>query len=446
MRCPYQILSVDRQVHSEDLKKAYRSLLLKFHPDKRIDVDKEEATKHFLEIQKAYELLSDPQERAWFDSHREEILGNGPQGKNTVDIFRYYSSFCYEGYDDGPSNLFYTIAQEDKFFKSSVNYPSFGDSSSNPEFCATFYNFWTRYSTTRSFSHLDKYDLRQAPNRTVRRFMEKENSKLRAATKKEYNEAVRSLVLFVKRRDRRLSEPTRRSNQQNKKSVSSVHKIPKKTFDQPEGSWLPHLWVLDDPEPFSSDEAEKVTDSFFCVVCDKLFSSSKTFTQHTRSKAHSKRHAQLRQDLLSDERLCQSEQKIPALLREENKMKEVEFIKRKSKKKSLPEAENYGVESELEHYLTLSDSYVAKISKKRQKPHLIGSVELVSEENGNRKDITKDFRSESKEEAKEVNKADYKVIICNTCGSTFESRNKLFHHLKNENHTFKVESKPNKKK
>ena len=43
------------------------------HPDKNAD-NVEEATKMFKEIQEAYQMLSDPHERAWYDSHREQVI------------------------------------------------------------------------------------------------------------------------------------------------------------------------------------------------------------------------------------------------------------------------------------------------------------------------------------------------------------------------------------
>src|SRR4051812_37745117 len=58
------------------IKKAYRRKALELHPDRNYG-DVENATIKFAEIQSAYEVLSDPQERAWYDSHRLSILGGG---------------------------------------------------------------------------------------------------------------------------------------------------------------------------------------------------------------------------------------------------------------------------------------------------------------------------------------------------------------------------------
>lgn len=63
-RCHYDVLGVPRDVPDSDLRKAYRRLALRHHPDKNPD-DVEECTRVFNSIQQAYEVLSDAQERAW---------------------------------------------------------------------------------------------------------------------------------------------------------------------------------------------------------------------------------------------------------------------------------------------------------------------------------------------------------------------------------------------
>ena len=70
-----------------------------FHPDKNPD-DPEGAKAAFQIIQQAYDVLSDPQERAWYDNHREEIL-RGARGEKLdedgLDVFKYFSRSCYSG-------------------------------------------------------------------------------------------------------------------------------------------------------------------------------------------------------------------------------------------------------------------------------------------------------------------------------------------------------------
>lgn len=76
MKCHYEILHIERDATPADIKKAYRKEARVWHPDKnqhRID----EATEYFKLIQSAYATLSDPQERTWYDDHREAILRGG---------------------------------------------------------------------------------------------------------------------------------------------------------------------------------------------------------------------------------------------------------------------------------------------------------------------------------------------------------------------------------
>lgn len=58
----YKILEVNRSASVAEIKKAYRRLALKWHPDKNPD-NQDEATKKFKEISEAYEVLSDEKKR-----------------------------------------------------------------------------------------------------------------------------------------------------------------------------------------------------------------------------------------------------------------------------------------------------------------------------------------------------------------------------------------------
>jgi len=70
----YEILNVSKEVSSNDLKKAYRKLAMKHHPDKGGD----EA--EFKQIQEAYDCLSDPEKRDLYDKYGKEGLEQGGRG------------------------------------------------------------------------------------------------------------------------------------------------------------------------------------------------------------------------------------------------------------------------------------------------------------------------------------------------------------------------------
>lgn len=71
----YEILGVEEKADTAAIKKAYRALARKYHPDKNPD-DKESEQK-FKEIQEAYEILSDPGKRKKYDAMRRNPFGSG---------------------------------------------------------------------------------------------------------------------------------------------------------------------------------------------------------------------------------------------------------------------------------------------------------------------------------------------------------------------------------
>ena len=64
----YEVLGVERSASADEVKKAFRRLALKHHPD-RNPSNKQEAEERFKEISEAYEVLSDPQKRAAYDQY-----------------------------------------------------------------------------------------------------------------------------------------------------------------------------------------------------------------------------------------------------------------------------------------------------------------------------------------------------------------------------------------
>lgn len=68
----YSILEVPREASAEEIKKAYRKLAVKYHPDK--NPGDSTAEKKFKEISEAYEVLSDESKRRLYDQYGKRVL------------------------------------------------------------------------------------------------------------------------------------------------------------------------------------------------------------------------------------------------------------------------------------------------------------------------------------------------------------------------------------
>ncbi|KAK2446096.1 dnaJ protein subfamily B member [Trifolium repens] len=77
----YNILKVDKNATEDDLKKAYRKLAMKWHPDKN-PTNKKEAEANFKQISEAYAVLSDPKRRIVYDQLGEQGLHDRPPQEN----------------------------------------------------------------------------------------------------------------------------------------------------------------------------------------------------------------------------------------------------------------------------------------------------------------------------------------------------------------------------
>ncbi|MDD2874399.1 MAG: molecular chaperone DnaJ [Azoarcus sp.] len=90
----YEVLGVNRDASDDEIKKAYRKLAMKHHPDR--NPDSKDAEEKFKEAKEAYEILSEPQKKAAYDRYGhagvDQSMGGGGQG--------------FEGFGDAFSDIF----------------------------------------------------------------------------------------------------------------------------------------------------------------------------------------------------------------------------------------------------------------------------------------------------------------------------------------------------
>jgi len=93
----YQVLGVEKNASPEEIKRAYRRMAIKYHPDK--NPGNKEAEAKFKECAEAYEVLSDPDKRKQYDQYGHEGLrGTGMHDFSRMNVEDIFSMFGFEDF------------------------------------------------------------------------------------------------------------------------------------------------------------------------------------------------------------------------------------------------------------------------------------------------------------------------------------------------------------
>lgn len=224
-----------------------------------------------------------------------------------------------------------------------TRYPSFGNSKTpfadNDGFLGygsyvrDFYAAWTNFSSVKSFRWMDKWRLSEAPNRYVRRAMEKENKKARENARREYNDTVRvnlvtlsvfpdicvnetvhklkSLARFVRKRDPRY-KAFQAEEEKRKEAAAAEQRAriqrEREALQAQAAAYQEQEWAkidndgLEDLMSSENEEEEQVESSeFYCVVCDKYYKSERQFASHEISRKHVRLAQAMKEEMMADE-------------------------------------------------------------------------------------------------------------------------------------------------
>lgn len=137
----YKILGIGRDSDQNAIKKAYRKLALKWHPDKNGD-NKEEAEAKFKNISEAYDVLSDENKKAIYDKYGKEGLTGGSGGGRNSQGF----SFNFGGGGGG-----FHFRSADDIFRDFFEHDPFGE-----DILADFFGSGFRRSRSRPGSNVGR--------------------------------------------------------------------------------------------------------------------------------------------------------------------------------------------------------------------------------------------------------------------------------------------------
>lgn len=503
-RCYYEVLDVERQATEDEIKKAYRRKALELHPDRNYG-NVEAATQKFAEVSSAYEVLSDPQERAWYDSHRDSILRGG-SGNAEEDQFEHNARMTSAGdivglmgrfnasvpFTDAP-NGFYGILQQtfanlareedaacDWEGLEAIDYPDFGSKEDNYEdVVRPFYRVWINFTTKKTFSWRDAYRASDAPDRATRRLIEKENRRLREEGIREFNDAVRVLVAFVRKRDPRYipNSQTEADRQKILRDAAAAQAARSRARNQrkfeehvvPE--WAKTQGGGEGMEGGFESESEEEVETIECVVCGKVFKSEKQYQAHEKSKKHIKAVQELQREMrMENEQLNLDEEVesepdsaggLGATAEDLNKLdikaKEA-IVENGTSPSEVGVTENpaskaldgvappdtteplkfNGQREENSDSESQDDEYAPRKAVENRISSQINidpdSTPAASDGDSTKPKIGKAKLKKAKKAAKLEQAGQESQFRCVTCNETFPSKNKLYDHIKEEDH------------
>jgi DnaJ family protein A protein 5 len=351
VECHYAVLEVDRGANEDEIRKAYRRQALRWHPDKNLGEKQEEAEVRFKKINAAYEVLSDAQERQWYDDHRESILagfdGKGGEGAGadvspTPNLWEWFRASCYDGLGDDPKGFFGVYAavfddvlrvERERADRSdpgaaaaTAAMPRFGLSGASRAEVESFYASWESFTSRLSFAWADLYNPSEvANNRWERRAVEKENKKGRDGARRDYNDLVRSLVAFCKKRDMRvLRIAQERAREKEERDAAFRRQQEAQKAARAEARAAFFQLQAEEEERIKAEEAasgrkvyrmadehdsaeERDHTVYVCEICHKDFKSEKQYDNHEKSKKHLEELKKLEKKLREEERRAAAE-------------------------------------------------------------------------------------------------------------------------------------------
>jgi DnaJ homolog subfamily A member 5 len=361
-----------------------------------------------------------------------------------------------------------------------VDYPSFGEKEdSYEEVVKPFYADWNGFMTEKTYVWEDRHRYSEAPDRRIRRIMEKENKKFRDDAIKEFNDSVCTLVAFVRKRDPRykpnFQTDAERQKELREASAAQATRSRAANAERLKGD-VPAWTKTRDTEELEESEDDEIVEQFECVACRKTFKSEKQFDEHEKSKKHQKSVHSLKRQMQEDnERLDLGDlgQKSGDFtpMEEEDDEDVTEDTDRESESDEADGAASAIVD------LKVDDAMTGSIEALSVDEHASPKIDAAEESASSEDDIDDEYAPRSEvtgrlgalisepatvsEQDSDVSKPDTKLgkaaqkrakraareaaadqegvmFKCAKCNSSFPSRTRLFQHISNFGHAAPV--------
>ncbi len=212
----YEVLGLGHlrfEATHEQIRKNYRQKVLEYHPD-HYKEDTEGTM--FKLVQEAYEVLSNEKKRREYDS-----IDNVDEDE--LDVTTIPTSQIQKQFYETMGSLFMKWSKWSQF----KPVPKLGDENTPWKQVEQFYKFWSSFKSWRDFAHEDEHDLDHAESRDERRWMERQNEKLRSEKKKQEKESLRKLVEVAMKYDPRVRQK-RQQEEDEKQKIKDAKKEKKR--------------------------------------------------------------------------------------------------------------------------------------------------------------------------------------------------------------------------
>jgi len=171
----------------------------------------------------------------------------------------------------------------------------------------------------KTFAWADEYNLAEAQNRKVRRLMDEENKKLRRGEAREFNDTVRQLIAFVRKRDKRfIAHSAEQAKLEKARAAAAERKraAAKKAKAEAASAYVEADWAQAEAPEWLAREIEKEEEAkarkearkqdLYCPVCKKKFKSQKQWENHEQSKQHKAAVQRLKEQMMEDEEVVKA--------------------------------------------------------------------------------------------------------------------------------------------